>query len=111
VAEPLNVNQDSFGKEVLESATPVLVDFWATWCQPCRAIAPLVKKLAESYQGRLKVVKVDTDENSDVAARYGVTGIPCIVLFKSGEPIDRIVGFVPEKMLVSMVDKHLSPAA
>jgi thioredoxin 1 len=111
VTEPLNVNQNSFGTEVLQSRAPVLVDFWATWCQPCLAISPLVKKLAETYQGRLKVVKVDTDENQDLAAKYEVTGIPCLILFKAGEPVDRIVGYVPEKMLVSMVEKHLAPAA
>jgi len=111
VSEPVVVNQNTFASEVLQSGTPVLVDFWATWCQPCLAIAPLVKKLATTYQGRLKVAKIDTDENSDVAARYEVTGIPCLILFKSGEPVNRIVGYVPEKMLVSMVEKHLTPAA
>ena len=111
MSEPVVVNQNTFASEVLQSGTPVLVDFWATWCQPCLAIAPLVKKLATTYQGRLKVAKIDTDENSDVAARYEVTGIPCLILFKSGEPVNRIVGYVPEKMLVSMVEKHLTPAA
>ena len=111
MSEPKHVDQNAFGAEVLQSSTPVLVDFWAAWCSPCRAIAPLVEKLAASYPGRLKVVKVDTDENPDVAARYDVTGIPCLILFKSGEPIDRIVGYVPEKQLVSMVEKHLTPAA
>jgi thioredoxin len=111
VSEPIKVTQSSFTADVLQSPQPVLVDFWATWCQPCLAIAPLVKKLADTYQGRLKVAKVDTDENPDLAARYEVTGIPCLILFKSGEPIDRIVGYVPEKMLVSMVEKHLTPAA
>ena len=111
MSEPVNVNQGSFDAEVLKSASPVLVDFWATWCQPCLAIAPLVKKLASAYQGRLKVAKVDTDENVDLAARYDVTGIPCLILFKNGEPVDRIVGYVPEKTLVAMVEKHLAPAA
>jgi thioredoxin 1 len=111
VSEPVTATTSSFAGEVLQSGTPVLVDFWATWCQPCLAIAPLVKKLADTYQGRLKVVKVDTDENPDVAAKYEVTGIPCLILFKSGAPVDRIVGYVPEKMLVSMVEKHLTPAA
>lgn len=111
MSEAVTVNQNSFDAEVLKSSAPVLVDFWATWCQPCLAIAPLVKRLADTYQGRLKVAKVDTDENQDLAARYEVTGIPCLILFKAGEPVDRVVGYVPEKMLVSMVEKHLTPAA
>ena len=111
MSEPINVNEASFGNEVLQSPAPVLVDFWATWCSPCIAVAPTVKKIAANYQGRLKVVKIDTDENPDLAARYDVTGIPCLMLFKAGEPVDRVVGFVPEKTLVSMVEKHLSPAA
>lgn len=111
MSEPVVVDQNSFTREVLQSGAPVLVDFWATWCQPCLAIAPIVKRLADTYQGRLKVAKVDTDENQDLAARYEVTGIPCLILFRAGEPIDRIVGYVPEKMLVSMVEKHLTPAA
>ena len=111
MSEPVTVSTNSFATDVLQSKQPVLVDFWATWCQPCLAIAPLVKKLASTYQGRLKVAKVDTDENVDLAARYDVTGIPCLVLFKNGEPVDRIVGYVPEKMLVAMVEKHLAPAA
>lgn len=111
MSEPTAVDQKSFANEVLQSGTPVLVDFWATWCHPCRMIAPLVAKLAESHKGKLKVVKLDTDENPDLAAQYEVTGIPCLILFKNGAPVDRIVGFVPEKMLVSMVEKHLTPAA
>jgi len=111
VSEPVTVSNNSFTTDVLQSKQPVLVDFWATWCQPCLAIAPLVKKLASTYQGRLKVAKVDTDENVDLAARYDVTGIPCLILFKNGEPVDRIVGYVPEKTLVAMVEKHLAPAA
>jgi len=111
VSEPLNVTETSFDTEVLKANTPVLVDFWATWCQPCLAIAPAVKRLADAYQGRLKVVKVDTDENPNVAGRYGVTGIPCLIVFKSGEQVDQIVGYVPEKQLVALVEKHLAPAA
>jgi len=111
VSEPVTVTQGNFSTEVLKSGAPVLVDFWATWCQPCLAIAPIVKRLADTYQGRLKVCKLDTDENTDLAAKYEVTGIPCLILFKNGEPVDRIVGYVPEKMLVAMVEKHLTPAA
>lgn len=107
----LDVNHDNFGSEVLQSATPVLVDFWAPWCGPCRMIAPIVDKIAQTYQGRLKVVKLNTDDNVSIAGKYEVSGIPCLIIFKSGEPVDRIVGYVPEKQLTGAIDKHLAPAA
>lgn len=106
-----NVDQNNFQPEVLQSSSPVLVDFWAPWCGPCRMVAPVVDKVSKTYQGRLKVVKLNTDENPSLAGKYEVSGIPCLILFKSGEPVDRIVGYVPEKQLVSMVEKHLAPAA
>ena len=111
MSDSLNVDQNNFSTEVLQSSNPVLVDFWAPWCGPCRMVAPVVEKVAKSYQGRLKVVKLNTDDNPSVAGKYEVSGIPCLILFKSGEPVDRIVGYVPEKQLVGMVEKHLAPAA
>lgn len=104
------VSQATFDSEVLKSSSPVLVDFWAAWCGPCKMVAPVVDKIAEQYKGRLKVVKVDTDENPNVAVQYDVHGIPCLILFKSGEPVDRIVGYVPEKHLATMLEKHLAAA-
>lgn len=106
-----NVDQNNFQTEVLQAAGPVLVDFWAPWCGPCRMVAPVVDKVAQAYQGRLKVVKVNTDESPSIAGKYEVSGIPALILFKSGEPVDRIVGYVPEKQLASMVEKHLSAVA
>ncbi|HLW37425.1 MAG TPA: thioredoxin [Candidatus Eremiobacteraceae bacterium] len=111
VSDALNVNQSNFRTEVLQSPSPVLVDFWAPWCGPCRMVAPVVEKVAQSFQGRLKVVKLNTDDNPSLAGQYEVSGIPCLILFKNGEPVDRIVGYVPEKQLVGMVEKHLAPAA
>src|SRR5579872_889053 len=111
VSDALNVNQSNFRAEVLQSPSPVLVDFWAPWCGPCRMVAPVVEKVAQSFQGRLKVVKLNTDDNPSLAGQYEVSGIPCLILFKNGEPVDRIVGYVPEKQLVGMVEKHLAPAA
>lgn len=111
MSEMANVDQANFQSEVLQAAGPVLVDFWAPWCGPCRMVAPVVEKVAQTYSGRLKVVKLNTDDSPSIAGKYEVSGIPALILFKSGEPVDRIVGYVPEKQLAAMVEKHLSPAA
>jgi len=106
-----SVDQNNYQTEVLEATGPVLVDFWAPWCGPCRMVAPVVDKVAQTYQGRLKVVKLNTDDSPSIAGKYEVSGIPALILFKGGEPVDRIVGYVPEKQLSAMVEKHLAPAA
>ena len=106
-----DVTQTNFEAEVLKSGQPVLVDFWAPWCGPCRMVAPVVDKIATTYQGRLKVVKLNTDDSPSIAGQYEVSGIPALILFKGGAPVDRIVGYVPEKQLAAMVEKHLAPAA
>ena len=106
-----SVDQNNFQTEVLQASGPVLVDFWAPWCGPCRMVAPVVDKVAQTYQGRLKVVKLNTDDSPSIAGKYEVSGIPALILFKGGEPVDRIVGYVPEKQLSAMVEKHLAPAA
>src|ERR1700687_4333857 len=110
VSDALNVDQKNFSTEVLQSPSPVLVDFWAPWCGPCRMVAPVVDKVAQTFQGRLKVVKLNTDDSPSIAGKYEVSGIPALILFKGGEPVDRIVGYVPEKQLSAMVEKHLAPA-
>ena len=101
------VTDQSFQTEVLNSQTPVLVDFWAEWCGPCRAIAPMVEELAVEYQGKLKVVKVDVDESTDIAARYRIQSIPTLMVFKGGQEVERVIGQVPKPMLLGRITKHL----
>ena len=97
------VGDDSFEREVLQSTTPVLIDFWAPWCAPCRAIAPVVAEIANEYAGRLKVVKLNVDDNPQTPARYGVRGIPNLILFQGGQVKEQIVGAVPKDRLVRAI--------
>lgn len=96
----------SFDKDVLKSDVPVLVDFWATWCAPCRAIAPHVEALADQYAGKIKVGKLDIDHHPNTPGKYGVRGIPTLILFKGGQPVDQIVGAVPRSKLEDLIKKH-----
>ncbi|MEW5851156.1 MAG: thioredoxin [Myxococcota bacterium] len=98
----------NFESDVLKSKEPVLVDFWATWCAPCRAIAPHVEALAEAYAGKVKVGKLDIDSSPQTPGRYGVRGIPTLILFKDGKPVDQVVGAVPKAKLEEMLRKHTS---
>jgi len=97
------VGDDSFEREVLKSPTPVLVDFWAPWCGPRRAIAPVVEELAREYDGKLKVVKLNVDDNPQTPSRYGVRGIPNLIVFKGGEVKEQIIGAVPKSQLVRAI--------
>jgi len=97
----------NFELEVMQSGIPVLVDFWATWCAPCKAIAPLIDTIAEEYAGKIKVGKVNVDENQATPAKYGVRGIPTVVLFKNGAVLDQIVGAVPKSQLDALIAKAL----
>ncbi len=103
----LETSTTSFKTEVLDSATPVLVDFWAPWCGPCRMVAPLVEEVAKEYDGKLKVFKVNTDENMDIAIKYNILSIPTLGFFRGGEMIDRIIGAVPKKVIVEKVSKAI----
>ncbi|WP_036483703.1 thioredoxin [Myxosarcina sp. GI1] len=101
------VTDSSFTEQVLESEVPVLVDFWAPWCGPCRMVAPVVEEIAEQYEGQVKVVKLNTDENPQVASQYGIRSIPTLMIFKDGQRVDMVVGAVPKTTLANTLEKYL----
>jgi thioredoxin 1 len=107
MAEPMEVSDDSFGAEVLQAATPVLVDFWAPWCGPCRMAAPIVHEVAEKYEGKAKVVKVNVDECPEVASKYAIRSIPSLFIFKAGQVVDQAVGVQTAAQLAKMLDAVL----
>lgn len=110
ISEPIHVTDAAFEEQVLKNSLPVIVDFWAPWCGPCRSIAPILEKLAKEKAGNLVVAKVNTDENPDWAMKYGVQGIPTMLFVVNGKIVHRQVGAVPEFMLRSVVDEFLKVA-
>jgi thioredoxin 1 len=105
--KPLEVTESNFESEVLKSTTPVLVDFWAEWCGPCRIIAPAVEEIAQQYAGRIKVCKVNVDDNQSLASRYSIRSIPSLLIFKAGIVANQVIGAVPKAELVKRVDAVL----
>ncbi|RPJ11986.1 MAG: thioredoxin [Deltaproteobacteria bacterium] len=103
----LHVSDKTFASEVLQSELPVLVDFWATWCGPCKSISPLIDELSNEYAGRVKIAKLNVDENPGTPSQYGVRGIPTLIVFKGGKILEQIVGAVPKTRLTAMLDKAL----
>ena len=104
----IEFNDQSFDSDVLKAGTPVLVDFWAVWCGPCKAIAPIVEEIAKDYNGKVKVGKMDVDRNNQVAMRYGIRSIPTLLVFNNGEVVDQVIGNVGKESIESMLNKALS---
>ena len=105
-----DVSQATFQADVLNADKPVLVDFWAPWCGPCKMLGPVIEKIAGKMSNDVSFVKLNTDENPSLSGEYHVSGIPCLILFKGGQAVDRIVGFVPKSAITSMISKHLVSA-
>jgi thioredoxin 1 len=107
MAEPYVVTDATFRTDVLESSTPVLVDFWAKWCMPCKALAPTVHQIAQEYDGRLKVGQLDVDENVNTTMQFQVMGIPTLILFKNGQAVERVTGLISKDRLINKLKQHL----
>lgn len=107
MTEPIAVTDDNFEEEVLEAPLPVLTDFWADWCAPCHVLAPIIEQVAAEYDGKLKVTKLDVDTNPLTATRYGIRGIPTMILYKEGQPVETLVGWMPKEQLVGKLEPHL----
>lgn len=103
----LEITDENFEQEVLSEEKLTLVDFWATWCGPCRKLAPVIDEIAAEYDGRVKFVKIKADENLKTSQKYAISGVPTLLIFKGGEPIERIVNMVPKSIITSNLNKHL----
>jgi thioredoxin 1 len=108
MAKPIHVTDRTFDAEVLTSEIPVLTDFWAVWCSPCKMVAPILEEIAEEYDGELKIAKLDVDENSHIPKRYGVKSVPTLILFTHGQSVERLVGAMSKEQLLSRIRPHLA---
>ena len=106
-SEPMQVTDGNFDQEILQADVPALVDFWAAWCGPCRAIAPVVEELARDYQGKVKVAKMNVDENAKTPAKYGIRAIPTLIIFKGGQVVEQITGAVSRSIIENALKKAL----
>jgi len=111
MSHPVAISDASFEAEVANSGQPVLVDFWAEWCGPCRMIAPILENIADEYAGTLKIAKLDVDANPQTMMKFGVQSIPTLILFKDGQPVERLVGYMPKERLLGRIRPYLGAAA
>lgn len=103
----VDVNDEVFAQEVLETKTPVVVDFWATWCGPCRKLGPVLEEISNNYEGKVKFTKVNVEQSKETAKKYSISGIPCLLIFKDGEPVERMVGLMPKSTIISNIEKYI----
>ena len=108
MTHPIDVTDSSFDEEVIQADTPVLVDFWADWCAPCKMIAPIVEELAGEFDGKIKFAKLDVDSNPKSASNYGIRGIPTMLIFNGGEPVDQVVGAVPKSVIKKKLEQAIA---
>lgn len=111
MAHPVAISDNSFDNEVVKAQNPVLVDFWAEWCGPCRMIAPILETIADEYSESLKITKLDVDNNPQTAMKFGVQSIPTMILFKDGQPVERIIGYMPKERLLQKIRPHIGATA
>lgn len=107
MSNAIDITDATFESEVLNSAVPVVVDFWAPWCGPCRKLGPVLDEVSEELSGKIKVVKINTDENLKTAKEYSISGLPSLLVFKGGQAVERLVGLMPKSSIVSNIEKHL----
>ena len=103
----ISINDSNFESEVVNSSIPVVVDFWATWCGPCRKLSPVVDEIAQAYEGKVKFVKVNVEESIETTKKYSISGLPSLLIFKNGEAVERMTGLMPKSTIISNVEKHI----